>query len=101
MRGAKVLFSNQHDSGGLHLTRDVEEEETTIPSSTTSSTPVINAVLVVVIELEEELEPEPEIVRLFGNKNIQPVNPVLLNVDYKCVFSSFKPQASTEPQTII
>lgn len=97
MRGAKGLFSNQHESGGLHLTRDVEEEETTVPPSTTSSTTVITAVLVVVIELE----PEPEIVRLFRNKNTQPVNPVQLNLYYKCGLSSFKPQTSTEPQTII
>lgn len=103
MSGAKGLFSNQHESGGLHLTRDVEEEETTVPPSTTSSTTVITAVLVVVIELEEELEPEPEpeIVRLFGSKNTQPVKPVKLDLYYKCGLSSFKPQTSTEPQTIL
>lgn len=63
------VFSNRHESGVLHLTRDVEEEEITVPPSTTSSTTVITAVLVVVMELEEELEPEfTEMARLMETK---------------------------------
>jgi len=73
----------------LHLTRDVEEEEITVPPSTTSSTTVITAVLVVVMELEEELEPElTEMARLFGNKNMQLVKPEMPNLYYRCSISS-------------
>lgn len=52
----------------LYLTRDVEEEEITVPPSTTSSTTVITAVLVVEMELEEELA---KIAKLLGDKNTQ------------------------------